>query len=294
MAQLQQRTDAWYNARKGKLTASNLGGLLGQVSYTSRKEAYKRARGKGQFAGNDATRWGTDNEPNGIKDYMVKSGNHVIATGMHIHKTYNWLAGSPDGFIGEEGLLEVKCPYNVKRDGTRAHKTIPGHYYIQMIALMEICDREWCDFTSWEPRESNFFRVYRDRETMDVLMNYLTPISSALEMDLELPPPFTSADKELIKTTIEAAMKKNVDYKFWQYIVKTTPPDADSFRPAKRVRICEATDTQGEAGDGCVPVGGEGVRAPDPEGAEAMAAETLCRLCEAKVPVQAVAGEILA
>ena len=294
MAQLQQRTEAWHQARVGKLTASNLGGLLGQVSYTSRKQAYLRARGKGAFSGNEATRWGTDNEANGVKEYMTKSGNLVTHTGMHTHKTYNWLAGSPDGFIGTDGLLEVKCPYNIKRDGTRIHKAIPGHYYIQIIALLEICDREWCDFASWSPRESNFFRVFRDPMTMDFLLNYLTPISSAIQMGMEEPPPLPPADKELIKKTIEAAMQEKVDYKCYIYSVDTCPPDADEICPSKRLCVREEAGIEGEEGESSVALDCEGVCSSDPEGAEAMAAETLCRLCEEKVPMQAVAGELLA
>ena len=53
---LQQRTPGWHEARRGKLTASNLAALLGQVSYTSRKQAYLRALGKDPFSGNQATR----------------------------------------------------------------------------------------------------------------------------------------------------------------------------------------------------------------------------------------------
>ena len=72
MADLQQRTPAWHIARRGKLTASNLGAALGQVSYTSRQVAYKRALGLDKFQGNEACQWGNDNEMNGIAAYQAK------------------------------------------------------------------------------------------------------------------------------------------------------------------------------------------------------------------------------
>ena len=99
MADLQQRTPAWHIARRGKLTASNLGAALGQVSYTSRQVAYQRALGLDKFQGNEACQWGNDNEMNGIAGYQAFTGNLVNATGLHIHPHYKWLAGSPDGFV---------------------------------------------------------------------------------------------------------------------------------------------------------------------------------------------------
>ena len=105
MANLQQRSAAWHIARRGKLTASNLGASLGLVSYTSRKVAYSRALGLDKFQGNDATQWGNDNEMNGILAYQAKTGNLVAPTGLHVHRDYDWLAGSPDGFVGERGMI---------------------------------------------------------------------------------------------------------------------------------------------------------------------------------------------
>ena len=119
MSETQQRTEEWYNARRGKLTASNLGSLLGLVSWCSRKEAYKRVLGAEKEArnpvnhfGNRACEWGTVHERDGILCYMTKTGNIVNATGLHTHPKIPWIAGSPDGFVGADGLIEVKCPTN--------------------------------------------------------------------------------------------------------------------------------------------------------------------------------------
>ena len=84
MAHLQQRTPAWHLARQGKLTASNLGAALGQVSYISRVSAFRRAVGTEKFEGNVDCEWGTKNEANGIMDYQTLTGNNVVATGLHL------------------------------------------------------------------------------------------------------------------------------------------------------------------------------------------------------------------
>lgn len=78
----EQRSVEWFTARRGKLTASNLGAALGQVSYTSRAEALRRALGTDEFKGNVATEHGTNNEMNGIVDYQIMTGNLVEPTGL--------------------------------------------------------------------------------------------------------------------------------------------------------------------------------------------------------------------
>ena len=122
MADLQQRSTAWHAARRGKLTASNLGAALGQVSYTSRAAAYRRALGTDKFQGNVATEWGTENEPNAIVDYQTMTGNLVQATGLHVHPSLPWLAGSPrqqpNGALCCGTSLQALCPnYDTVRKG---------------------------------------------------------------------------------------------------------------------------------------------------------------------------------
>jgi len=80
-----QRSVDWNTARRGKLTASNLGAALRQVSYTTRAVALRRALGTDTFVGNFATDHGTKNEQNGIVDYQILTGNLVYATGLRIH-----------------------------------------------------------------------------------------------------------------------------------------------------------------------------------------------------------------
>ena len=79
---LQQGTPEWHAARKGKLTASNVGAALGLCLWTSRKVAFNRAMGTDTFEGNDATRWGSNNEPNAILAYSAHTGNLVEKTSV--------------------------------------------------------------------------------------------------------------------------------------------------------------------------------------------------------------------
>lgn len=217
-ADLQQRTPAWHAARRGKLTASNVGSALGLCPWTPRLQAFNRAMGLDRFqgkqfndalgrtritktdalydfyrslgiAGNDATKWGTSHEPDGILAYSAHTGNLVDATGLHVHPETEWLAGSPDGLVGNEGLIEVKCPYWRKKDGSRIHKEIPMHYYMQMNLCMEVCGRSWCDYISWSPEAYVIYRVTRDKELHETLMPHYLKFFAAMQRNATGPPP---------------------------------------------------------------------------------------------------------
>jgi len=272
MADLQQRTPAWHIARRGKLTASNLGAALGQVSYTSRQVAYQRALGLDKFQGNEACQWGNDNEMNGIAAYQAFTGNLVNPTGLHIHPHYKWLAGSPDGFVGEEGMIEVKCPFYFKRDGSgRIHKQVPPHYYQQMNALMEICDRQWCDYVCWSPEGMAIYRVMRDPQSFEILLHYYAQFYAAMQAQAEKPPPLTKDDKLKIESTLSEAIERSVFYKFWNELSYKTDimPSSDPFveesddedetltNRAKRQCLSDISNRDNTDGDEGPPLGGE-------------------------------------
>lgn len=218
MAELEQRSEAWFAARRGKLTASNLGAALGLVSYTSRQEAFRRMLGTSEFVGNDATRWGTEKEPDAIAEYERITGIAVNATGLHTHPEYPWLAGSPDGLCGLRGMIEVKCPYYYRRDGTRVHSEIPTHYYCQMNALMEICDRDWCDFVSWSPESMRIMRVFRDSDTFHHLLPHYREFHARMEAGESTPNKLSKSSKDLIIEVVTAAAA-SADRVMWEYAI---------------------------------------------------------------------------
>lgn len=203
-----QRSHAWYEARRGKLTASNLGGVLG-LGRLSRKEAMRRALGIDEFKGNCATQWGQDNEMNAIVDYSIATEHAVDATGLHIHPVYDWIAGSPDGLVGEEGMIEVKCPYYGYH---RLHEEVPIYYYVQMNALLEITGRAWCDYICWSPTSMIVYRVYKDKELFNYLLHHYGQFYAA--MCAYMDPPMIP-DKVALEAEIQQSMAQNIDYKFW-------------------------------------------------------------------------------
>jgi putative phage-type endonuclease len=238
-ASLLQRTPAWHAARKGKLTASNIGAAIGLCPWTSRNTAFARAMGLDSFAGNDATQWGTLNEPNGILAYSAHTGNLVENTGLHVHPATSWLAGSPDGLVGTEGLLEVKCPYWRRRDGSRVHKEVPAHYYMQVNLCLECANREWCDFISWTPEGYRIYRITRDRDLHELLMPQYLKFFAAMQRMAKAPPPMSAEDKAQIVDVVQRSMDAHIDYHFWDRaeLLQSPPSPEPDSPPHKRAKL---------------------------------------------------------
>ena len=207
----QQGTPAWFNARKGKLTASNFGAACGVNPWCTRRKALREQLGLEKFSGPpEACLWGTRNEKNAIKDYMVRTGNVVVSKGLYTHPNYPWLGGSPDGLVGDEGMIEVKCPFYKQVP----HTTIPPHYYCQVNGLLEILNRQWCDFISWTPTAMKVYRVYRDPELFDFLLERYTVFYACMQRGCDQIPKLARGEKQAVVDRI-AASDALTSYDFW-------------------------------------------------------------------------------
>ena len=224
---LQQGSPEWLEARKGKLTASNIGAALGLCSWTSRKVAFARAIGTDTFEGNEATRWGSANESNALAAYSAHTGNVVEPTGLHVHKNTPWLAGSPDGLIGTEGMVEAKCPYWKKE----VHEQVPIYYYMQMNACLECADRQWCDYISWTPSAYKIIRVMRDHALHQAFLTteYADFYRAMCDVDSNGefqggPPKWRKGHKEIIREMVEESMRTHINADFWNRDRFNYPP----------------------------------------------------------------------
>src|SRR5690625_3594668 len=117
-----QRSTEWHNARVGKLTASRAGAALGvnpwQTPDDLIRAMVREAHGAApEFEGNIATQYGQQHEPLAVLDYMSETGVNVVEAGFYIHPEHDWLGASPDGFIGDDGMIEVKCPFSLRNGG---------------------------------------------------------------------------------------------------------------------------------------------------------------------------------
>ena len=104
----QRDSDAWHMLRKGRLTASNFGPVLQAKRVTP--SLITRVIGEYDISRVQAVRWGIVNEKEGIKNFTQHSKLQVRQTGLWLHPS-GVLGASPDGLVGQNAVLEVKCPY---------------------------------------------------------------------------------------------------------------------------------------------------------------------------------------
>lgn len=152
----EQRSPEWFACRKGKITASLAAAVLSLDPYKGPLAAYNEIVHDKTQDDNEYMKWGRENEAHARDSYEVFSGNLVAMTGFWVHDTFLWLGASPDGLVGTDGLVELKCP-------TKLPTEIPSHHEIQVRVQLACTDRAWCDYYTWVPGQGEFCkRVERD------------------------------------------------------------------------------------------------------------------------------------
>lgn len=171
---MQQQTEEWRAARRGRLTGSNVGAALGMNPWKKPEDLIRQMvreyhGAESEFSGNVATEHGRLHEPLAALDYMGATGNVVVECGFFIHPEHDWLGASPDGLVDDDGLVEIKCPFsqrNAKAPEFKAALDQP-HYYAQTQVEMACAQRRWCDFFQWAPSGNTVERVELDAAWWD-------------------------------------------------------------------------------------------------------------------------------
>ena len=190
----EQKSDAWLDARKGRITASNFGAAVGHNKYQSPRGLLQQMLWR-TFKGNKATEWGAKHEPVAFdfySNYMLlqiinEDGNipydtidcdpedmlyptqqmshvNVVETGLVVRAPRYWMGNSPDGLVHvtyrdgcrETGLLEIKCPASKR---LYPGNGIPKYYMDQIQGTMGNLGLPWCDFVVWTPTKTKIQRV---------------------------------------------------------------------------------------------------------------------------------------
>lgn len=175
-----QGTDEWLAERAGCVTASRISDVMakgrgGQPSAT-------RANYMAQLAceiltglptesfTSGAMQWGTDHEDQARASYTLETGRSVVETGFVPHLAIGRAGASPDGLVGEDGLVEIKCPNTATHIATLRGAGIDRKYLLQMQWQMICTGRDWCDFVSFDPRLPGRLSLYVERVDADAEM----------------------------------------------------------------------------------------------------------------------------
>lgn len=173
---MEQGSEAWLLARAGKVTASRVADLMARTKtgYGASRANYLAElvaeRLTGQPAArflNDAMRWGTDQESNARAAYAFAYGVEIEETGLVMHPRIADFGASPDGLVGTEGLIEIKCPNTATHIDTLLSKAVPQKYVLQMQTQMACTGRGWCDFISYDPRMPAEMQMWVQRVPRD-------------------------------------------------------------------------------------------------------------------------------
>ena len=116
---------------------------------------------------NAAMAWGTETEPQARAAYEFLTDREVIETGFALHPSLDDFGASPDGLVGVDGLLEIKCPATSTHIDTLLSEAVPGKYMTQMQAQMACTGRAWCDFVSFDPRMPGDLQIWIRRVERD-------------------------------------------------------------------------------------------------------------------------------
>jgi len=155
---MKQRTEEWFRARLGKVTASRIVDVMAKGQGVTRKKymielLVERLTGKHTESYiNEAMQWGIDEEPMAVAEYEIQTGNLVTPVGFIDHPDIKMAGASPDGFVGDNGLIEVKSPNTSTHVDFLLSGKIDRKYIFQMMWQMDSTKREWCDFSSYDSR----------------------------------------------------------------------------------------------------------------------------------------------
>ena len=180
----EQGSEAWMRQRAGNVTASRIADVMAKTKsgYGASRKNYMTQlvieRLTGEVADsytNAAMDWGIETEPEARAEYEAREGVLVIETGF-IQAPQMMAGASPDGLVGDDGLIEIKCPNSATHLETILTETVPAKYIKQMHWQMFCTDRQWCDFLSYDPRLPEGLdywlrRVERDEDLMTEILN---------------------------------------------------------------------------------------------------------------------------
>lgn len=196
---LEQGTEEWLEARLGKATSSRLSDIMtrtksgygaGRKNYTA-ELICERMTGNGNehFVSKEMA-WGTETEPVARTEYEIATGSTVREVGFVQHPTIEMSGGSPDGLVGEDGIIEIKCPNTATHIATILSGSADSKYIKQMQWNMECTGRRWCDFVSYDPRMPEglqlfISRVDRDdeflKEAREEVVSFLAELDEMIE-----------------------------------------------------------------------------------------------------------------
>jgi putative phage-type endonuclease len=195
----EQQTEQWFTDRLGKVTASRLADVLAKTktgyiasraNYMTQLVLERITKTRAESYSNAAMEWGVTQEPFARAAYEAHTGQMVEEVGFIQHPDIEDAGASPDGLVGDDGMVEIKCPSSSTAlecwlIHAQGGNPVDAKYYAQMQWQMRCADRSWCDYVVFDPRmpakaQLFVFRVQRNAEFLkiaeDEVITFLTEV----------------------------------------------------------------------------------------------------------------------
>lgn len=190
---LQSQSLLWFEHRLGRLTASRFGTVCKTNPDKPSKSLLSAILNRSSITA-PALKWGQMNEERARQEYKdfsrtLHDSFSLASTGLHVNPLHPHLGASPDGLIScsccGEGLLEIKCPYNIRdmdprnvqkkgfylvHTGDTVALSRKHDYFYQVQGQMAVCNRSYTDFVCWTPVALHTERVLRDPDFISEMM----------------------------------------------------------------------------------------------------------------------------
>jgi len=166
---VEQGSLAWKEVRCGIVTASRFADVM---DFTKKGDGADRKKYRSELICEILTgipypryesaemRWGKEQEPFARAAYELQNDVLVETPGFVMHPSILRFGGSPDGFVGEDGMIQIKCPNTTTHLNWMLAGTIPIEHAPQMAAEMSAYGRDWCDFVSFDPRLPEHLQLF--------------------------------------------------------------------------------------------------------------------------------------
>lgn len=187
---MDQNTTEWREARAGKITASRMCDVM-----AFGKRDGKPLKSRQDYIGDIVAElltgepkeqvkakpldWGHDVEAAARAAYEAETGEIVQQVGFMVHPLLPYIGCSPDGLIGGDGQMQIKCPNNPAVHIATLRDGMPEEHIAQVQGEMFVTGRAWSDFVSFDPRMPEHLRLYRQRIKRDEA--YIEQLAAACE-----------------------------------------------------------------------------------------------------------------
>lgn len=173
----QQGSAQWLDVRRGKITASRIADVMDRLkkggegasrrNYRTELLAERLSGRSEEHYVSPEMDWGSEFEPHARAAYEIANDVMVDTVGFILHSKMDFAGASPDGLVGSDGGLEIKCPKTTTHLKWLQAGTVPEEHQAQCLWNMACAERSWWDFMSYDPRMPEGLRIFIVRMDRD-------------------------------------------------------------------------------------------------------------------------------